>query len=217
MSSTERILLTKANAESRVKSIMIENLQLLPLNQIIFKDKELLPYADIEIAGNSPRSIIAGISANYPDFQYRIYNIYVEDTRSVELVVNGEHIQNLETFVFNSPVNTVEFIVCEVYAGGNTLGLIAGIGLIALAFTGVGILGISATTIGLLGASLLFSSIFKSPKTDTKEKTDKRSVNFSGTLNTTGGGQPLPLIFGEAWAGSIIVSAFITPEERGLS
>lgn len=159
---------------------------------------------------------MSGINANYPEFQRRIYNIYTEAGNSVELVVNGEHIQNLENFVFTEPMNNVEIIVCDIYAGGNTLGIIAGIGLIALAFTGVGILGISATTIGLLGASLLFSNIFKSPKTDTKEKTDKRSANFSGTVNTTGGGQPLPLVFGEAWVGSIIVSAFITPEERGL-
>lgn len=195
---------------------MLENLQLLPLSQITFKNKDLLPYEDLEIAGGNITSIMSGINANYPEFQRRIYNIYTEAGNSVELVVNGEHIQNLENFVFTEPMNNVEIIVCDIYAGGNTLVIIAGIGLIALAFTGVGILGISATTIGLLGASLLFSNIFKSPKTDTKEKTDKRSANFSGTVNTTGGGQPLPLVFGEAWVGSIIVSAFITPEERGL-
>jgi predicted phage tail protein len=195
---------------------MIENLELLPLNQIIFKDKDRLPYADIEIAGNNVRTIISGISANYPDFPQRIYNIYVDDTHSVEVVVNGVHVQNLDSYMFDSPQNKVELVVCDVYAGEGTLGIIAGVGLIALAFSGIGILGIPSITLGLLGASLLFSSIFKTPKTDRKEKTDKRSVNFSGTLNTTGGGQPLPLVFGEAWSGSIVVSAFITPEERGL-
>jgi predicted phage tail protein len=196
---------------------MIENLQLIPLSQISFKSEESLPYEDLEIAACNIINLMSGINANYPDFQRRIYNIYTEENSSVEIIINGEHIQNLETFEFNQPFNKVEIIKCNIYAGGNTLGIIAGVGLVALAFTGVGILGISATTVGLLGASLLFSSIFKSPKTDTKEKTDKRSVNFSGTVNTTGGGQPLPVVFGEAWTGSIVISAFITPEERGLS
>jgi predicted phage tail protein len=195
---------------------MIENLELLPLNQIIFKDKDRLPYANLEIAGNNVRTIVSGISANYPDFPQRLYNLYVKDTCSVEVVVNGAHIQNVDSYVLISPHNEIEIVVCDVYAGGNTLGIVAGVGLIALAFTGIGILGIPSITLGLLGASLLFSSIFKTPKTDPKEKTDKRSVNFSGTLNTTGGGQPLPVVFGEAWSGSIVVSAFITPEERGI-
>lgn len=123
-------------------------------------------------------------------------------------VVNN--IELLETNISLKRFNELKLVM--VPHGQGTVGkVLSGVALLGLGLSGVGLLGISATTFLLTGASLLFTSVFKHPKTDSKQNADKRSVNFSGVINVTGSGQILPLAFGEVSIGSIVVSGQIVP------
>ena len=135
------------------------------------------------------------------------------------IVVNESQLQReLEDItLFDLQENNYLKIIAYPQGAGNTLTNIAlGVGFLALGLSGVGLLGISATSFALMGASLLFSSIFKHPKTDTKQRNDKRSVNFTGVVNVTGGGGVAPLVFGEMAIGSIVVSGEIVPYETSV-
>ena len=120
-------------------------------------------------------------------------------------------------------INDIDILELEMFVigSGSNLGKIGlGVGLLALGLSGVGLLGISATTLTLTGASLLFSSLFKHPKTNNSNKDskpDKRSVNFSGVINVTGGGVVCPLAFGQVSIGSIVASAQIVPYDAPVN
>ena len=160
--------------------------------------------------------MLRGIACYYPEFQSKVLNL--NSTHLFKIRVNGEFTATeLEDLNVLLPYEQNEVYIEALPIGaGNIAKIGLGVGLLVAGLSGVGILGLSATTIGLLGASLVFSSIFKQPKTDTNTKTDKRSVNFGGVINSTGGGQVLPLVFGEMAIGSIVVSAQIVPYETGV-
>ena len=166
-----------------------------------------------ELGAYTIADLFRGISNYYSDFERSVWE-YSQD-KFFMITVNDEFFVddiNKLNVLFPFSKNHVTVNCLEVLEG-KTASIALGVGLLAVAiFTGVGI-----TTFGLLGLSLIFSSIYKPPKTNTNDKTDKRSVNFSGTINTTGGGQCLPLIFGEVWTGSIVASAFISPQRRSVN
>jgi predicted phage tail protein len=176
-------------------------------------------YEPLELYAFHVRDVLNGIGSVYERFNSHIYELTLKGFEFA-VKVNGVfktcETELVESFqAFN---NDIEIHSLVSFAGKGIFGIIAGVGLLALSFTGVGLLGISATTFGLLGASLLFSSIFSSPKTDSNKPADKRSVNFSGTVNVIGGSSPVPLVMGRrVFVGSIVVSADLIPQQRGLS
>lgn len=170
-----------------------------------------------QLGAFSIADLIRGICTYYPDFQSKIYELSNTETIRFIIRVNDEfYVSCVEDVHILLPYehNKVEIIAVDSLHGDAVPWLAGGL-LIAAAFTGVGILGISSVSLGLAGISLVASQLFKSPKVDTsKEKTDKRSANFSGTINTTGGGQPLAIVCGEAWVGSVVASGSISPESK---
>ena len=128
-------------------------------------------------------------------------------------------------------------------AGGGTGKILAGVGLIAAAIIlgplGGGFLGMGggaltagssaffsglSVTLGTIGTSLVLGGVAQlltpTPKLgnlDSRgidETTDpRRSYSFSGIQNVSRQGVPIPLIYGEVFTGSVVISAGINTEE----
>jgi predicted phage tail protein len=118
------------------------------------------------------------------------------------------------------------FSIAPVLAGaGEGVGrILAGIGLVALAFlTGgatIGLLGLAApiavsTVLGSIGASLILGGVAQliSPQPDIsalqrgKEAARLESFSFSGIVNTSKQGLPVPIVYGRAFVGSAVLSS----------
>lgn len=161
------------------------------------------------------RDVLNGCNSVYKEFNRRIYEMYGRGYQFL-ITVNGEfkRCESEFTECFTQPTNEIEIASLVEFAGKGILGIVAGVGLLALSFSGVGILGISATTFGLLGRSLLFSDIFGTPPA----KNPKSSVNFGGVVNVVAGSSPVPIVAGRGvWIGSVVVGAEITPITESLT
>lgn len=183
----------------------------IPIVKIVFVN-ELQKFNNIEELGAyTVNDAIRGIRAWYPEFEIEILKLQ-QQGYGFRILINSEYLVfDLEDLNVLLPYekNTIE-IIPTITGQGNVGKIILGVGIA----TGLGFLGvISWTAVGLLGASLVFSSIFKHPQTNTDEEAEKRSTVFTGAINTTNSGNCLPLCFGECWVGSIVASAHITPDE----
>jgi predicted phage tail protein len=110
-------------------------------------------------------------------------------------------------------------------AGGNVAKILIGVALIAGAFfTGgatIPLLGLAApigvsTVLLGIGASLVLGGIAQFispvPKVSTgpdSEQDPRKSYSFSGVINVTRQGTPVPIVYGETIVGSVVISAGI--------
>jgi predicted phage tail protein len=79
----------------------------------------------------------------------------------------------------------------------------------AIGATATGILGGLLVTGLLIGVSLLFAQ--KPKKLQATDNSAKQSsYSFSGPANVTAQGVPVPVVYGRAWIGSVVVSASLT-------
>jgi predicted phage tail protein len=173
-------------------------------------------FQDCTLYGVHVHDIMSGLGATYEDFEKSIYQLILNNFE-FNVTLNGQVLTTPEDYrvLFTKRVNELTISPVVVMEGSSLGNILLGVGFGLLAITGVGFLGISATTFGLLGASLIFSSIFKTPKSDVTKEPDKRSINFSGTINVVGGSQPVPLCFGVGvYCGSIVVSADLASVSR---
>ena len=69
----------------------------------------------------------------------------------------------------------------------------------------VGFLGVSLTLMGV--TEMLFP--LPKPKEFKSEQDPQLSFNFSGTQNTSRAGTPVPIVYGEIFTGSVVISAAI--------
>ncbi|MEM7578301.1 MAG: hypothetical protein AAF316_00355 [Cyanobacteria bacterium P01_A01_bin.80] len=164
--------------------------------------------------------IFQAINQRYPQWKNKVMRLFKQGY-SFQILVNGEFIcRDMADLNLLLPYekNEITISALPMVAGKDFLNVGLGVGLVVAGLSGVALLGFSATSVGLFGASLVFSSLFKHPNTDANrqddENEDQKSVNFSGTINTTGGGQTLPLVFGkDVVIGSIVASAQIVPHD----
>jgi len=108
---------------------------------------------------------------------------------------------------------------------GGFLGLGAGLSGTASGVAVSGLIGgAAATAIGAVGAALVLGGVSQlltpTPQLGTvnargiDETTDpRRSYSFSGIQNVSRQGVPIPLIYGEVFTGSVVISAGINTEE----
>ena len=104
------------------------------------------------------------------------------------------------------------------FAGGSGAGLAGGGGLIgATGLYAAGAYGSAA--LGLIGASLVLSGVsgmlFPTPKTPefSSEQDPRLSFSFSGTQQTSRAGTPVPIVYGEIFTGSVVISGGIDTEQ----
>ena len=129
--------------------------------------------------------------------------------------------------------NEVKIIPVIGGAGGNVGRIIIGATLIALAFTtgGASLAALKAgdmtavfagaqwwaASAASLGGALVFGGIAgilnPLPKNPEFEQDPKLSYSFGGVQNTTRAGTPVPIVYGEIFTGSVIISAAVDTEQ----
>ena len=104
------------------------------------------------------------------------------------------------------------------FAGGSGAGLAGGGGLMgATGLYAAGAYGSAA--LGLIGASLVLSGVsgmlFPMPKQPefSSEGDPRISFSFSGTQQTSRAGTPVPIVYGEIFTGSVVISGGIDTEQ----
>ena len=139
---------------------------------------------------------------------------------------------------FNYPIGQqdIHFIPVIAGAGGNVGKILGGAALIGLAFTtggltagaffkgaavkgslaGAGFLTQAAVGIGgalVLGgvSDMLFP--MQKPKEFSSEQDPRLSFSFSGTQQTGRAGTPVPIVYGEIFTGSVVISAGVDTEQ----
>ena len=137
-----------------------------------------------------------------------------------------------------APQEAIRIVPVVAGAGAGTGQILAGVGLIAAAIllgpVGGGFLGLGANVlggtftlgasaslaVGAIGTALVLGGVSQllSPASTISSGTDsatdpKRSYSFSGIQNVSRQGVPVPVIYGEVFTGSVIISAGINTEE----
>ena len=125
----------------------------------------------------------------------------------------------------------IHFIPVIVGAGGGTRRLLLGAALIgvgvlsggatftASGFTGTGFLGGTTAVLGNVGIGVAIAGVSEmlfplpKPKEFTSEQDPKLSFNFSGTQQTSRAGTPVPIVYGEIFTGSVVISGGIDTEQ----
>jgi predicted phage tail protein len=182
-----------------------------------------------EFEVDTPAQAIKALCVNFPGLERWL--IDSEQTgMGFRVTVGKERITPEDTSVAVLPWSERDvFSIAPVLAGaGRGVGQIfAGIGLVALAILAPGIGGGVAATIfgtqfsaislaiGGIGANLLLGGVAQmlSPQPDIsalqrgKEAARLESFTFSGIVNTSQQGMPVPIVYGRAFVGSAVLSS----------
>ena len=175
---------------------------------------------------STPAEAIRFLMANWPELQGHMAEQYYKiSTGDFEL--EGEELHHPAS-------NEVKIIPVIGGAGGNTGRILLGAALIATAFMIPG--GAAVAQTGLLKGGITFGSkaflakslmyvgahlalsgiaglLTPTPKNPEYEQDPKLSYSFGGVQNTTRAGTPVPIIYGEIFTGSVIISAAIDTEQ----
>jgi len=138
---------------------------------------------------------------------------------------------------FNYPIGQqdIHFIPVIAGAGGNVGRILGGAALVGLAFatggasfsftsgltfssSALGGAFISQVAVGV-GASLVLGGVsdmlfpMQKPKEFSSEQDPRLSFSFSGTQQTSRAGTPVPIVYGEIFTGSVVISGGIDTEQ----
>lgn len=174
----------------------------------------------------SARAVVRGLAVQMPDLMKRMRegNFHV---------VHGDLSDGMElddeTVQMRLPDNEVHVVPSVEGAGDSGFTkIVAGAALIGLSFLPIGpvlapVIGKAAavgvaSAVGGLGVSLALSGaaqlLAPTPSVDSNESPDRRpSFLFSGQINRTEPGNPVPLVFGRFRVGSVVASAGAAVEE----
>ena len=166
---------------------------------------------------STPAEAVRFLLANFPELRALMregqYMVSV-GRNPLELGTNPE--------LLHYPSASFETIrIVPVVAGAGAVGrIILGIALIGLSFIPGFAAWAGPTAYALItgvGASLVIGGIAQlltpTPKLGTSENDPRRSYSFSGIQNVSRQGVPVPVIYGEVFTGSVVISAGINTEE----
>jgi len=192
-----------------------------------------------EFEVDTPAQAIKALCVNFPDLEQWL----IKSDWGYRVTVGKERVTETNPELAFLPWSEREvFSIAPVIAGaGQGFGqVLAGIGLVALAivlgpasggFAGLGlglagggagiIGGVAATALGGIGASLLLGGVAQmlSPQPDPSafergpQAARFESFSFSGIVNTTQQGLPVPLVYGRAFAGSAVIAAALDTDD----
>lgn len=182
--------------------------------------------ADVASAAEAVRFLVV----NFPQLEKHMANQhYRVSVGTYDLTLDELH----------DPAGQQEISIVPVLAGagGATGKILAGIGLVALAFVigpaaggflgigaglggaGAGLVGGAfASAIGFVGLSLVIGGVsqlltptpkINQPGTPQDNNDPRKSYSFSGIQQTSRQGVPVPIVYGETFVGSVVISAGI--------
>lgn len=176
--------------------------------------------ADVANAAEAVRFLLA----NWPELEKHMADGYYRvQVNNEDLLVDTDPEQ------LYYPVGSGEISIIPVVIGAGAVGrIIAGVALITIAtlasIGGGAIFGTAfAKNLGLIAAaktigfSLALGGIAQlltpMPKTSRDDTDPRKSFSFSGIQNTSREGTPVPIIFGETFSGSVVISSGIGIQE----
>lgn len=156
----------------------------------------------------NPVEAVALLAANFKTFRkdFIKYNYRV--------MVNKD--QKDENELFDNAAGKCIHII-PILAGSGNVGKIV-VGAVLILLTSGAAAGTVAAAVNGVGWSLVIGGViglmFGQNKTEGSDSEDsqKSSYLFGGTLNTTGRGNPVPILYGEGLVGSQVISAGISTE-----
>jgi predicted phage tail protein len=166
--------------------------------------------ASHEFYVSTPREAAGALEANYPGFRQD----FLEVGRWAILIDDelADPDAPAECNVLAPIGRTLQFVPeveGEYFLGPLLLTTLFPAFTTAIGATATGILGGLLITGLLIGASMLFAQ--KPKKVAASSSTAKdSSYSFSGPANVTAQGVPVPVVYGRAWVGSVVVSASLT-------
>ena len=198
------------------------------------KLRELLGQCRFELNVSTPAQAFKALLVNFPELEKFILDSE-KDGVAYRMMVGRQHIGENNLGDLALPLGSSEvFSIAPVIVGAGGLGRIAlGAGLIGASFLfpGAGLFGSSAfgvfgplapatigtlTTVGTalsaVGAGLVLGGVAQmispTPTPNAlKEQEQLESFTFSGIVNVSRQGIPVPVVLGRAYAGSVVVSS----------
>ena len=183
-------------------------------------------HKELEAAVNTTAQAVSFLVNNFPELESHMSNRYYQ------VLLEKEEEVGIEELHFPVGKSDIKFV--PVISGSGSLGkALFGGALIALSF-GVGgffgglgsttVIGGGSAVFGAklafgVGASLVLSGVsdmlFPVPKMPefSSEQDPRLSFSFSGTQQTSRAGTPVPLVYGEIFTGSVVISSSIDTEQ----
>ena len=180
-----------------------------------------------DIAVSNAAQAVSFLINNFPELEPfmsdKYYKVLVQDYELGEDEIHYPIGQSDISFV---PVIAGSGSVGKIILGGALIAMSFGVGGIfasPLAFGAKGF-GFAAAGLGAkaafgIGASLVLSGVsdmlFPVPKMPefSSEQDPRLSFNFSGTQQTTRAGTPVPIVYGEIFTGSVVISGAVDTEQ----
>ena len=185
---------------------------------------EFIGHKEFEVKVNSISQAVSFLVCNFPKSE-----AYIAE-RSYKVLVGDYEVGEDE---LAHPIGQSDLHIVPVIAGagGTTRKILGGAALIGLGvlsggatftasgFTGVGFLGGATAVAGNIGIGLVLSGVSDlltpTPKTPdfSSEQDPRLSFQFSGIQNTSRAGTPVPIVYGEIFTGSVVISAGVDTEQ----
>jgi len=185
---------------------------------------EFVGHKEFEVKVNSISQAVSFLICNFPKSEAHIAE------RSYKILV-GDYEVGKDELAHPIGQSDLHFVPVITGAGGRTGKFILGAALIgvgvlsggasftASGFTGTGFLGGATAVAGNVGIALTLSGVADLltpiPKTPdfSSEQDPRLSFKFSGLQNTSRAGTPVPVVYGEIFTGSVVISAGVDTEQ----
>ena len=180
-------------------------------------------HKELEAVVNTTAQAVSFLVNNFPELESHMANKYYQ------VLLDKEDV-NIDELHFPIGKSDIKFVPVISGSGGIGKALLGG-ALIALSFSagiftapltmsgGFAAAGLGAKAAFGIGAGLVLSGVsdmlFPTPKMPqfSSEQDPRLSFNFSGTQQTSRAGTPVPLVYGEIFTGSVVISSSIDTEQ----
>ena len=182
-------------------------------------------YKELEAVVNTTAQAVSFLVNNFPELESHMSNKYYQVLLEKEEV----GIEELHFPVGKSDIKFVPVIsgsggIGKALFGGALIALSFGVGGLFTAPLSFGAGGFAAAGLGAkaafgIGASLVLGGVsdmlFPVPKQPqfSSEQDPRLSFSFNGTQQTSRAGTPVPIVYGEIFTGSVVISSSIDTEQ----
>ena len=182
-------------------------------------------HKELEAAVNTTAQAVSFLVNNFPELESHMANRYYK-------VLIGKENLNIDELHFPVGRSDIKFVpvisgsggIGKALFGGALISLSFGVGGLFTAPLSFGAGGFAAAGLGAkaafgIGAGLVLSGVsdmlFPTPKMPqfSSEQDPRLSFSFSGTQQTSRAGTPVPLVYGEIFTGSVVISSSIDTEQ----